>query len=205
MNSTSMPGSRERGGLRGAVPLCHYFLRERVRHGDRVVDATCGNGQDTLLLAELVGETGRVWSFDIQEEAVARTRERVNAAGWGGRVELVLAGHENLAALVAGPLRAVVFNLGYLPAGDREVRTGGTTTVTALDQAADLLAPEGIVLLAVYTGHEGGMEEWEAVRGWCAGLEPKQFNVWQARQLNRSAAAPFVVVVEKVASRFTPA
>lgn len=188
---------RNNGGLRGAVPLCHHFLRQRLRPGDRVVDATCGNGQDTLLLAELVGKGGRVWAFDVQVEALERTAARLVAAGCRERVDLVCAGHERLGELVTGPLHAVVFNLGYLPAGDREVRTSAATTISALQQSAELLASGGILLIAVYTGHDGG-EEWEAVRGWGAGLEPKCFNVWQARQLNRSEAAPFVVLVEKV-------
>jgi SAM-dependent methyltransferase len=190
--------SRDRGGLRGAVPLCHHFLEQRIRPGDLVVDATCGNGQDTLLLAELVGACGRVWAFDIQGDALVRTAQRLAAAGLEGRVELLQAGHERLGELVAGPLRVVVFNLGYLPAGDRQIRTQPETTLSALGQAAELLAPGGLLLLAVYTGHDGGMEEWGTVQGWCAGLDPKRFNAWQARQLNRSEAAPFVVLVEKV-------
>ena len=64
--------------LRGAVPLCHYYLQQWLRPGDRAVDATCGNGRDTLLLARLVGEEGRVWALDIQAEALARTRQREN-------------------------------------------------------------------------------------------------------------------------------
>lgn len=199
MKSTSLSEHCERGGLRGAVPLCHHFLRERLRPGDRVVDATCGNGQDTLLLAELVGEGGHVWAFDIQQEALVRTAERLVAAGCRERVELVAAGHERLGELVSGPLQAVVFNLGYLPAGNPAVKTSAQTTLSALQQAAELLAPAGILLIAVYTGHEGGMEEWGVLRGWASGLEPRSFNVWQARQLNRSEAAPFVVLVEKVA------
>jgi len=161
-----------------------------------VVDGTCGNGQDTLLLAELVGESGRVWAFDIQEEALQRTSERLAAAGCRERVELVRAGHERLAELVTGSLQAVVFNLGYLPAGNPEVRTSAQTTLSALQQSAELLAPGGILLIAVYTGHDEG-EEWAAVREWAAGLHPHEFNVWQARQLNRSEVAPFVVLVEK--------
>jgi len=185
------------GGLRGAVHLCRYFLLERIKPGDRVVDATCGNGQDTLLLAELVGEGGHVQAFDIQEEALQRTKERLVAAGLDGRVDLLHAGHERLSELVEGPLAAAVFNLGYLPAGDRSVTTAAATTITALQQAAGLLATGGLLLIAVYTGHDGG-EEWSAVQGWAAGLHPHEFNVWQARQLNRSEAAPFVVFVEKV-------
>lgn len=199
VKSTSLSENCGLAGLRGAVPLCHHFLRQRLRHGDLVVDATCGNGQDTLLLAELVGGEGHVWAFDIQEDALQRTAQRLAAAGCRERVELVAAGHERLGELVSGPLQAVVFNLGYLPAGNPEVKTSAQTTLSALQQSAELLAPGGILLIAVYTGHEGGMEEWDVVRGWSSGLEPRSFNVWQARQLNRSEAAPFVVLVEKIA------
>jgi len=184
-------------GLYGAVPLAHFFLKVRLREGDAVVDATCGNGQDTLCLAALVGEAGVVRAFDVQEEALARAAERLAAAGLAARVRLIHAGHERLAEFVPQAVQAVIFNLGYLPAGDRGIRTAAETTVAALKQAAVLLAPGGCILIAVYTGHAGGIAEWQAVEQWCAALLPQEFNVWQARQVNRSEAAPFLVVVEK--------
>jgi SAM-dependent methyltransferase len=187
-------------GLYGAVPLAHFFLRERLKPGDCVVDATCGNGQDTLLLAGLVGSSGRVWAFDVQEAALAITGERLAAVGLEHRVQLMHAGHERLAELVAETLQAVVFNLGYLPAGDKDTRTGAETTTAALQQAATLLHSGGFILIAVYTGHAGGAEEWRAVHKWCAALLPHEFNVWQSRQLNRGDTAPFLVIVEKVGS-----
>lgn len=183
--------------LRGAVPLAHLFLRGRVKAGDRVADATCGNGRDTLLLAQLVGEEGRVWAFDLQPEALVATREFLAAHGVSDRVELVQAGHERLAEVVGGPLAAVVFNLGYLPGGDRRVITRPATTLVALAAALGLLAPGGLLLVVIYTGHGGAREEEEAVTSWAAGLDPRAFNVWGSRQLNRSAAAPYLVLVEK--------
>ncbi len=183
--------------LRGAVPLAHLFLRERVKAGARVADATCGNGRDTLLLAQLVGEGGQVWAFDLQEEALAATREILAAHGVLDRVELVRAGHERLAEVVDGPLAAVVFNLGYLPGGDQRIITRPATTLTALAASIELLAPGGLLLVVIYTGHDGAQEEEEAVTGWAAGLDPRAFNVWASRQLNRSTAAPYLVLVEK--------
>lgn len=194
-------GARNGEYLRGAVPLCHLFLRERVRPGGRVVDATCGNGNDSLLLAELVGPTGKVWAFDSQEAAITATDAALRAAGCRERVELVHDGHERLAEYLAGPVQAVVFNLGYLPGGDKGFVTRPASTRAALEQAASLIGPGGMVQVVVYTGHPGGMEEWEIVRGWAEALKPWEFNVWQARQMNRSEAAPFLVVVEKAAGR----
>lgn len=184
--------------LRGAVPLCHLFLRERVKPGDRVVDATCGNGNDTLLLARLVGETGRVWAFDLQEEALAATRTLLAGAGVEGRVELVAAGHERLAEVVGEPLAAVVFNLGYLPGGDKEFVTRPATTVAALAVALELLRPGGLLLVVIYTGHPGAAAEEEAVLSRVSALDPRTYNVWTSRQANRPPTAPYLVVVEKV-------
>ncbi len=184
--------------LSGAVPLAHLFLRGRVKAGDRVADATCGNGRDTLLLAQLVGEAGRVWAFDLQEVALAAAKELLAAHGVLDRVELVRAGHERLAAeVVDGSLAAVVFNLGYLPGGDRRVITRPATTLPALAAALGLLAPGGLLLVVIYTDHDGAREEEEAVTNWATALEPRSFNVWASRQLNRSAAAPYLVLVEK--------
>ena len=184
-------------GLRGAVPLGHHFLRAVVRPGDRVVDATCGNGYDTQLLAELVGSEGHVWAFDVQETALAATRARLAEAGCTERVTLLAAGHERLAELVPGPVRAVVFNLGFLPGSDQLCRTATDTTLAALNQALTLLLPGGIIAIAVYTGHAGGDTEGAAVIDWAANLPAKQFNTWRHYQLNRSSTAPFLVLVER--------
>lgn len=187
----------KQNGLYGAVPLAHYFLKERLKAGDRVVDATCGNGQDTQLLAGLVGDEGKVWGFDIQAEALERANERLVAAGLASRVKLMHAGHERLAEFITEPLAAVIFNLGYLPAGDKSVVTGAVTTITALEQAAGLVSKGGLILVAVYTGHDDGVE-WQAVQKWGSELHPHRFNVWQMRQLNRGETAPFLLVVEPV-------
>jgi predicted methyltransferase len=185
------------GGLRGAVALSRFFLLERVRPGDVVVDATCGNGHDTLLLARLVGPAGRVWAFDVQLEAVESTRALLAGEGVLDRVEIVQAGHERLAEFVRGPLAAVVFNLGYLPGGEKELVTRPEHTVTALQQAAGFLSPGGMITVCIYTGHPGGPEEGEAVESWAMSLSPDRFNVWRSRQMNRPETAPYLVLVER--------
>jgi SAM-dependent methyltransferase len=184
-------------GLRGATALSHLFLRERVRAGDRVVDATCGNGHDTLFLAELVGSTGMVWGFDIQESAITATAALLESAGCREQVELIHGGHEQLSSFVSGPVDAVVFNLGYLPGGDKGCVTRPWETVAALIQATSLLAPGGRICISLYTGHPGAPEEAEAVEAWAGELLPREFHVWCSRQLNRSPTAPYVILVEK--------
>ncbi|MEA5114005.1 MAG: class I SAM-dependent methyltransferase [Geobacteraceae bacterium] len=184
-------------GLGGAVGLTHLFLRRVVVPGDVVVDATCGNGFDTLFLARLVGDGGRVWAFDLQAEAIRSAEARLDEAGCLSRVKLVNAGHERLDEYLKEKVRAVVFNLGYLPGVPDGQVTCADSTLAALDRASELLLPGGIITVALYTGHPGGAEEAAMVEKWAAGLPPRGFNSWKSRQLNRSELAPFVIVVER--------
>jgi SAM-dependent methyltransferase len=187
--------------LRGAVGLTHLFLRERVGLGDRVVDATCGNGHDTLFLARLVGQLGRVWAFDIQEQALTNTRALLGDRGCLSWVTLVQEGHEHLAAYVEGPVQAVVFNLGYLPGSDKTCITCPESTLAALHQAEKILSPGGIIVIAVYPGHPGGSEEGAAVEQWATALPHQSYSVWCSRQINRPQTAPYVFLIERLANR----
>lgn len=183
--------------LRGPVPLSHLLLHSFVRNGDHAVDATCGNGHDTLLLAALVGESGHVHSLDIQPEAIAETGRRVADARLVERVTLTQAGHEELTRHVAGPVRVVLFNLGYLPGGDRAIITRPETTGSALEQSLQLLVPGGVVVVTVYPGHEGGAEEQSSVERWAARLDPRAWHCWRMGQTNVSTGAPYLLLVQK--------
>lgn len=183
--------------LRGPVHLSHLLLRSLVRPGDQAIDATCGNGNDTLLLAELVGNQGSVWSFDIQKQAFATTSARLTEAGYEQRVTLVKAGHEELESRVTGPVQAIVFNLGYLPGGDHSIITTPATTLPALHQACNLLAPGGATIITLYPGHGGGDNETEQVTAWAATLPQNRFHCWQMKQPNTSAQAPFLLTIQK--------
>ncbi len=186
-----------RAGLGGAVDLSHHFLRGVVRSGDGVVDATCGRGRDTLFLARLVGTEGKVWAFDVQARALEAAGKLLEVEGCRDLVHLLHAGHERLAEHVREQVRAVVFNLGFLPGAGGDVKTSPCTTIEALTQASALLLPGGIITVSIYTGHEGGLEEAEAVDSWARRLPFAGFNAWRSSQLNRSPAAPYLVLVEK--------
>jgi len=194
MNTTTSP---EIPLLRGPVALSHMMLRQFVRPGDMVVDATCGNGNDTLLLAELVEATGRVWAFDIQKEAIDQTAKRLADAGHDEQVELVHAGHETMAQHVVTGLSAVVFNLGHLPCGDRTVITRTETTLSACQQALNLLKPGGILAVTAYPGHEGGDNERLAVDAWAADHDPRVFHTWRMGQMNVPDTAPYFIMIQK--------
>lgn len=179
------------------MPLSHTWLTSAVMAGDTVVDATCGNGHDTLLLAELVGKTGKVWAFDIQQEALGKTSSLLEHAGFAERTQLIHCGHEHLSEHLKVPVSAVVFNLGYLPGGDRKIATATDTTIRGLDQATRLLKPGGIVAITVYPGHDTGATEAAAVTDWAVSINPRQFYPWIMRQINVPENAPYFILVQK--------
>ncbi|MCL6634507.1 MAG: methyltransferase domain-containing protein [Peptococcaceae bacterium] len=184
-------------GLGSAVHLVHLLIAEVLGEGGTAVDATAGNGRDTLFLARLVGPAGRVYAFDVQERALRTTRALLEEAGLAGRVTLVKAGHEEMERLVPGPVDAVVFNLGYLPGGDHALVTRPDTTVRALRSALNLLRPGGRAGLVVYTGHPGGREECRRVEELASRLDGSLYRAIRINFLNRAVHAPVVIVIDK--------
>lgn len=148
--------------------LAHDRWAAVVRPGDTVVDATVGNGHDTLVLAKLVGPTGRVIGFDVQSDALFAARQRLDEAGFLD-ARLYFDDHRKIAEIVTGPVRVVCFNLGYLPGGDKRITTTTTSTVPALQAAAKVLVPGGMLTVVGYRGHPGGAAETDAVREYLRG------------------------------------
>lgn len=181
-----------------AVSLAHELAKRIVRQGDIVVDATAGNGYDTIFLAQLVGSTGQVFSFDIQEKAILATKEKLTLANLDSRVKLIQDGHENLDKYLLEPVKLIIFNLGYLPGGDKSIITKPLTTLTALEKSVRLLEPDGAVLLTVYTGHPGGQDEWECIQEYIGSLSKEQYDVLLCKHLNRNVNHPFTIMIQKL-------
>ncbi len=156
-----------------AFPRVTAFVHELaaavLKPGDTAIDATVGKGHDTLFLARQVGETGRVEGFEIQESALVLARPLLMDHP---QVRLHHCGHEKMAEKVEAPAQAILFNLGYLPAGDKSIITTPETTQQGLVAALTLLSPGGLLSVVVYPGHPGGREEALAVEGWFAALDP---------------------------------
>jgi len=158
--------------------LAHDAIRTRLVPGAFVVDATAGNGHDTLFLAEAVGPTGRVLAFDIQAAAIRATEARLEAHGCAAQVDLVEGCHSALAErLPAGrPIRAAMFNLGYLPGSDKQAITRFASTRVALEACLGGLERQGIISVMAYRGHPGGDDEAQAVAELLGALPVDRFS-----------------------------
>ncbi|EXJ22749.1 SAM-dependent methyltransferase, MraW methylase family [Alkalibacterium sp. AK22] len=186
--------------LYSPLTYSHKLLESRLKEGDLVIDATVGNGNDTLFLNKLVKAAGKVIGLDIQAEAIDRTRERIKNEGVYESVELHQTGHEQLGTLNINPesVAAVMFNLGYLPRGDKSVITLEHTTLIALKTSLTLLKTGGLITIMVYYGHPGGEEEKNGVIDFVRSLSQKEYQVLQYGFINQKNAPPFLLVIEKL-------
>ena len=161
--------------------LVHRYLSTQLRPGDRAIDATSGNGHDTLHMAKLVGSIGRIIAIDIQKTAIAATSVRLEANDCLQQVELFLDDHsralQSLGLTQAQTFNAITFNLGYLPGSDKKVQTKPETTLSALDASGKLLKPGGLLLLTAYRGHTGGHIEADHVARWMQQLSSHNWQI----------------------------
>ena len=181
------------------IDHAHKVIRAVVTKGDVVVDATLGNGYDTLFLAKCVGDTGKVIGFDVQQMALDSTKRRLLDNGVAlSSFQLCLDSHDQISRRVkSGEAAAVMFNLGYLPGADKSLITETETTLAALEQALICLRPGGVLTVMCYPGHDGGDTEAQKVVLWAGGLGGVTERVGLVRQEASRASSPFLVVVTK--------
>lgn len=184
-----------------STEMAHLLIRQRLQPGDWAIDATLGNGHDALFLSQMVGGEGHVFAFDPQPMAHAATRLMFAEQGVSlENVTLFERGHETMAeslkTMDCARLRCVMFNLGYLPGGDKEFITKPETTLAALEQAAGLLSQGGLLSVVIYPGHEGGAAEGEAVMEKLRQL-PAPWKLYTYQCVNTKMPAPYLAMAVK--------
>jgi hypothetical protein len=215
------------GACLSLLELAQASIHRAVTPGGLVVDATAGNGNDTLFLAGLVGPAGLVLAFDIQPEALEKTRVALEKANLATRVRLFLTGHENIAACLqsnavpppVGQLaasltarspsdpalylsakarvHAAMFNLGFLPGSTKEIATRPNTTLAALIGLLPAMLPGAVLSIHCYSGHDGGLEESKAVLDWAARQPETLWRIYRYETLNKKHGAENLILMER--------
>ena len=180
-----------------ATETAHLLSCAFLREGQKVIDATCGNGYDTLFLAERVGKNGRVYAFDVQEEALMETYRLLNERQYLDRVELIHDSHEHFTHYVDTPVDAIIYNLGYLPGGQKDVTTNADSTVHSLKEGMKILANGGFISIVVYPGHPEGEQEAAAVENFLHGLPASSWYILSYKRINSLKPSPYLIFVEK--------
>ncbi len=185
-----------------ATEMAHRLVGERLKKRQFAIDATAGNGHDTLFLAEAVGSGGMVYALDVQKDALAASKKLLEKKGAAKQVKLIEASHADLEGAVPegrhGKISAVMFNLGYLPGGDKSLTTYWESTLPALRQALTMLKSGGLLSVVCYPGHPAGATEANAVARWVTTLDQVDYRALRYSFENVSNSPPFLIAVEKV-------
>lgn len=199
VDSMKQPTESSSAMFSRATGLVHSWLRDHVHPGDVVLDATCGNGHDTILLAELCGSTGRVWALDVQQAAIEATKSRLQERQLSERVHLVQQSHSDLDDILQeeSALTCAVFNLGYLPGSDKSVTTRVSSTLRAHESLLSRMVPGGVIFTTVYVGHDGGREEADALLSWAKGLDRKRWSAARHEWINQDSNPPFILIIQR--------
>ncbi|WP_416151861.1 tRNA (mnm(5)s(2)U34)-methyltransferase [Salipaludibacillus sp. HK11] len=187
--------------LAGILPFARDILQKSVTTNGIAIDATAGNGHDTEFLAKLVGDNGTVYSFDIQDQAINATRDRLEITNLEKQVHLIQDGHEKLETYLSpthhNNINGAIFNLGYLPGSDKSIVTTPSTTIEAIQQLSKHLKKGGIIVLVVYHGHEEGKVEKDMLLPFVESLPQTDFHVLEYRFINQKNTPPFIIAIEK--------
>jgi predicted methyltransferase len=181
-----------------ATRLAQTLLLPKIASAKCLVDATAGNGKDTLFLAKNSLQDGVVYGFDIQSQAIEATRKRLSEHQLADKVKLILDSHINFGNYITTPIDVAMFNLGYLPGECHEMMTMAKTTVVALTAVVQQLAVGGMISVVAYPGHEQGQEENIVVRNYIMTLSAKIFTVICIDMINHTNNPPILYLIEKI-------
>ena len=180
------------------IQINHNQLKKHLKPGDYAIDATAGNGHDTLKLAQYVSPGGQILAIDIQDQAIKNTQALLNQHTIQESVTLIKENHQNLESILPQTwhkkVKAIVFNLGYLPGSDKSVITETNSTIKALDSSLNLLSPNGILSVMLYPGHSGGDDETNHVKNWAKSLD-HSFKIEFIQAESKSLKAPVLLLI----------
>jgi hypothetical protein len=184
------------------LDLAHHYWQRLLYNGGWAIDATLGNGKDTLKLAQLLaGKPGGIIGIDIQPQAVQRTLEHLQdhlSPEELGRIHLFCQSHETFPALAEQHLiQLIVYNLGYLPKGNKQVTTMATSTLESVNKGFNMIAPGGALCITCYPGHEEGSREEQELLHCLSCLDATSWNVCHHAFPNRTLSASVFLIQKR--------
>ncbi|MGM0445204.1 MAG: class I SAM-dependent methyltransferase [Bacillota bacterium] len=181
--------------LMQGVEFSHWIIDNYLDNNKVLVDATCGNGYDTLFLSKKLDQNGKIYTFDIQKTAIENTKEKLKDKDL--KIEYINDGHEKIDKYIDEKINCIIYNLGYLPGSNKDIITKKETTIKSLQKSLKLLAINGLIVLVIYSEHEGGEKEKNAVLEFAANLDHKNYNVLHYHFINQKMNPSEVVVIKK--------
>lgn len=177
-----------------------YMACGYMKPGGVFVDATCGNGHDTLAMMSM--KPSKLYAFDIQQTALDNTRSLLRRSGYdselaSGVIRLICDSHENMSSYVRGQADVIMFNLGYLPGERKDITTQTASTVKAVRSALQLLAKDGLICVTMYSGHPEGRREKEALLAMAQKLDAHLFHCAYISMINQSGNPPEILLITK--------
>ena len=170
------------------------LMKENLKKTDLVIDATTGNGKDSLFLLSII-EDGHLFGFDIQKEAIKNTNDLLKEKF--NNYTLFNTGHENMYKTLKeyeNKISLIVFNLGYLPRGNKEITTKVDTTIKAIKDSINLLNKKGHIVITIYPGHNEGLKESEKVKEF---LKKSNNLTYKEYHNTNNPTAPYVINIKK--------
>ena len=181
--------------LMQGVEFSHWVISNHVDKYNVIVDATCGNGYDTVFLSKKLNKNGKMYAFDIQKSAIEKTKSKFQDKNVN--IEFINDGHEKLDKYIKENIDCIIYNLGYLPGSSKNIITKKETTIKSLELAVDMLANNGLIVIVIYSEHQGGEQEKDAVLDFTSKLNYKKYNVLHYNFINQKMNPPEVVVINK--------
>ena len=175
------------------IEFAHNIISRKVNKNDICVDMTIGNGKDTLFLCNLAKF---VYGFDIQQCAIENTTNYLNE-NCVNNYKLFLSSHENINLYINEKIKAFIYNLGYLPTGDKSIATCFDSTINSLKKSFELLDEKGVIVLVVYPGHKQGEIESLEVEKYVQTIPQKEYDVVKYQFINQINNPPYVIVIER--------
>lgn len=168
------------------------IIKDKANKELNAIDMTCGRGNDTLFLSTLFK---KVYSFDVQEEAINSSRELTKDKQ---NIDYILDNHKNVDKYVKDKVGLVIYNLGYLPKGDKNITTCAFDVIESLEKVTNLLESKGVIIITVYPGHPAGALESVEIDKYLRKYNQKMFEVLKYEFINQINNPPYLYVIEKL-------